>query len=81
MIIPPEDGKKLIFLNASLLHHRLRHLFKAGDVRAHGIVAGFAVRVRGPGDLTFTDKKEQSLAIIIVARLFRSQSRKASVVL
>ena len=32
-------------------------------------------------DLTFTDKKEQSLAIIIVARLFRSQSRKASVVL
>ena len=31
--------------------------------------------------LTFTDKKEQSLAIIIVARLFRSQSRKASVVL
>ena len=32
-------------------------------------------------NLTFTDKKEQSLAIIIVARLFRSQSRKASVVL
>ena len=32
-------------------------------------------------DLTFTDKKEQSLAIIIVARLFRSQSRKESVVL
>ena len=31
--------------------------------------------------LTFTDKKEQSLASIIVARLFRSQSRKASVVL
>ena len=31
--------------------------------------------------LTFTDKKEQSLAIIIVERLFRSQSRKASVVL
>ena len=31
--------------------------------------------------LTFTDIKEQSLASIIVARLFRSQSRKASVVL
>ena len=42
---------------------------------------GAAFSLFSDSALTFTDKKEQSLAIIIVARLFRSQSRKTSVVL